>query len=88
MEIVDPGWADLGVGGVQGGGVADLAGQPPPQRGGGQFVRQRAFGGRVHDQVREVGAAGCGLVEVLGELWPEAVAADARVDGVDELPES
>ena len=88
VQVADPWWADLRVGGVQGGGVADLGGQSPPQGGGGQFVGQRAFGGRVDDQVREVGATGCGLGEVLGQLWPEAVGADARVDGVDELAES
>ena len=34
------------------------------------------------------GRLGAALGEVLGQLWPEAVGADARVDGVDELAES
>ena len=78
----------FGVGGVQGGGVADLAGEPPPQGGGGQFVGQRMLGRGIDHQVGQVGATGCGLGEMGGQLWPEAVAADAGVDGVDELTES
>ena len=50
VQVAGPRWADLRVGGIQGGGVAELARQAPPQCGGGQFVGQRPVCGRVDDE--------------------------------------
>src|SRR5690242_6563479 len=73
--------------GVQGGGVAELSGQSPPEGGGGQFVGQGPLCGRLADQTCQVGAAGGRGGEVVSQLRPVTVVAQSWVDGVDELGE-